>query len=188
MGCRGPGRASSTSSTACSSTGRRATRVRHRPLQQPGPVLQPRRRLPRRVGRPAAPAERSQGPRRMGLVAELAHRVTVLDRAGTVLAGGAMAWPSRRRDRGVHSPCRMRRHGTRWSGARSCASRGPGLFSAPHGIAVDSPGSLYVAEASESFSGLDRGDRSIQKFVRARVPWPLRGLGPVGVRCFRHFP
>jgi hypothetical protein len=40
------------------------------------------------------------------------------------------------------------------------------MFSAPHGIAVDSQGSLYVAEASESFSGLDRGDRSIQKFVR----------------------
>jgi len=43
---------------------------------------------------------------------------------------------------------------------------GAGMFSAPHGIAVDSRGSLYVAEASESFSGLDRGDRSIQKFVR----------------------
>jgi streptogramin lyase len=41
------------------------------------------------------------------------------------------------------------------------------MFSAPHGIAIDSQGSLYVAEASESFSQLDRGDRSIQKFVRA---------------------
>src|SRR4029079_2570042 len=43
---------------------------------------------------------------------------------------------------------------------------GAGMFSAPHGIAVDSQGSLYVAEGSESFSNLDRGDRSIQKFAR----------------------
>ena len=43
---------------------------------------------------------------------------------------------------------------------------GPGLFCAPHGIAVDSEGSFYVAESSESWIGLDRGSRSIQKFVR----------------------
>ena len=43
---------------------------------------------------------------------------------------------------------------------------GPGLFGAPHGIAVDSQGSFYVADASESYSGLDRGSRSVQKFVR----------------------
>jgi hypothetical protein len=41
------------------------------------------------------------------------------------------------------------------------------MFCAPHGLAVDSEGSFYVAEASESWAGLDRGDRSIQKFVRA---------------------
>lgn len=44
---------------------------------------------------------------------------------------------------------------------------GPGLFSAPHGIAVDSEGSIYVAEVAESWVGLDRGNRSVQKFVRA---------------------
>ena len=43
---------------------------------------------------------------------------------------------------------------------------GPGLFGAPHGIAVDSKGSFYVAEVSETHLGLDRGDRSVQKFVR----------------------
>jgi hypothetical protein len=43
---------------------------------------------------------------------------------------------------------------------------GPGLFGAPHGIAVDSRGSFYVAEVSETFLGIDRGDRSVQKFVR----------------------
>jgi hypothetical protein len=42
---------------------------------------------------------------------------------------------------------------------------GPGLFCAPHGIAVDSTGSFYVAESSESWIGLDRGNRSVQKFV-----------------------
>jgi hypothetical protein len=43
---------------------------------------------------------------------------------------------------------------------------GAGLFCAPHGIAVDSAGSFYMAESSESYIGVDRGDRSIQKFVR----------------------
>lgn len=43
---------------------------------------------------------------------------------------------------------------------------GPGLFCAPHGITVDSEGSIYVAEVSEGWTGLDRGNRSIQKFVR----------------------
>ena len=44
---------------------------------------------------------------------------------------------------------------------------GAGLFGAPHGIAVDSEGSFYVSEVSETFLGIDRGDRSVQKFIRA---------------------
>ena len=43
---------------------------------------------------------------------------------------------------------------------------GPGMFGSPHGIAVDSQGSFYVADASESYAGLDRGARAVQKFVR----------------------
>ena len=43
---------------------------------------------------------------------------------------------------------------------------GAGLFGAPHGIAVDSEGSFYVSEVSETFLGIDRGDRSVQKFIR----------------------
>jgi hypothetical protein len=31
---------------------------------------------------------------------------------------------------------------------------------------VDSQGSFYVAEVSETFLGFDRGDRSVQKFIR----------------------
>jgi DNA-binding beta-propeller fold protein YncE len=100
-------------------------------------------------------------------VAELSHRVTILDKAGTVLArwgdavevdefetgGVSLALP----DAPSRSPMvRGRVH----------HEPGPGLFCAPHGIAVDSAGSFYMAESSESYIGLDRGDRSIQKFVR----------------------
>ena len=108
-----------------------------------------------------------KGPDGAFYVAELAHRVTVLSRDGTVLArwgggvdtddaeigGVALALPT--------APSRnpMVR-------GRVPNDPGPGLFCAPHGIAVDSEGSLYVAESSESWIGLDRGSRSIQKFVR----------------------
>jgi len=108
-----------------------------------------------------------KGPDGAFYVAELSHRVTVLDRDGTVLArwgdgvevddvevGGVdLALPN--------APSRhpMVR-------GRVENDPGPGLFCAPHGIAVDSEGSFYVAESSESWIGLDRGSRSIQKFVR----------------------
>lgn len=40
------------------------------------------------------------------------------------------------------------------------------LFLAPHGIAVDSHGDVYVGEVSKTYSGVDRGIRTIQKFRR----------------------
>ena len=109
-----------------------------------------------------------KGPDGEWVIAELSHRVTVLDRDGVVIdrwgdgvatddapiGGVDLALPDApSRDPMVrgkvhHDP-------------------GPGLFCAPHGIAIDSEGSFYVAEASESWIGLDRGDRSIQKFVRS---------------------
>lgn len=108
-----------------------------------------------------------KGPDGAFYVAELSHRVTVLSRDGTVLArwgdgvevddaeigGVALALPS--------APSR---HPMVKGRVRN--DPGPGLFCAPHGIAVDSAGSFYVAESSESWIGLDRGSRSIQKFVR----------------------
>jgi DNA-binding beta-propeller fold protein YncE len=108
-----------------------------------------------------------KGPDGTFHVAELSHRITVLDRDGSVLArwgdgvevddaetgGVALALP------GAPSRNPMVR-------GRVRNEPGPGLFCAPHGIAVDSAGSFYVAESSESWIGLDRGSRSIQKFVR----------------------
>lgn len=108
-----------------------------------------------------------KGPDGNFYVAELANRVSVLSKDGALLArwgdgvevgdeeigGASFALPDApSRDPMVrgkvhHDP-------------------GPGLFCAPHGIAVDSAGSFYVAEVSESWIGLDRGSRSVQKFVR----------------------
>jgi len=40
------------------------------------------------------------------------------------------------------------------------------LFHAPHAIAVDSRGDLYVGEVSMTSAGVDKGSRTIQKFAR----------------------
>lgn len=40
------------------------------------------------------------------------------------------------------------------------------LFLAPHAIAVDSHGDIYVGEVSMTGFGVDRGPRAVQKFVR----------------------
>jgi len=42
------------------------------------------------------------------------------------------------------------------------------LFVAPHALAVDSTGAVYVGEVAMTHSGLDRGSRVIQKFARKR--------------------
>ncbi len=106
-----------------------------------------------------------KGPDGNFYVAELDHRVSILSPEGELLArwgetgaelddsntGGGLSTSFSRnpmiKGKVMHEP-------------------GPGLFGAPHGIAVDSQGSFYVAEVSETFLGLDRGDRSVQKFVR----------------------
>ncbi len=108
-----------------------------------------------------------KGPDGNFYVAELDHRISIVDRNGKLLArwgdtgvemddtstaGGLPNSPSRNpqiKGRVLHEP-------------------GAGLFSSPHGIAVDSQGSFYVAEVCETFAGLDRGNRNIQKFVRVK--------------------
>ena len=102
------------------------------------------------------------------MIAELAHRVTVLNPDGSVRSqwGDGVETDDYAIGGGEHS---LADAPSRDPLIRGKVRREPGagMFSAPHGIAIDSQGSLYVAEASESFSQLDRGDRSIQKFVRA---------------------
>ncbi|MEK7777768.1 MAG: hypothetical protein AAB303_04000, partial [Chloroflexota bacterium] len=108
-----------------------------------------------------------KGPDGNFYVAELDHRISIVDSKGVLLTrwgdtgveiddtptgGGLPTSPSRHpmlKGRVRHEP-------------------GPGLFSGPHGIAVDSQGSFYVAEVCETGAGLDRGNRNIQKFVRVR--------------------
>ena len=56
---------------------------------------------------------------------------------------------------------------TRWGGDEPCD---PGSFASPHGLCVDSEGSLYVGEVIHT--ALSRGDRwhpgcdALQKFAR----------------------
>ena len=71
-------------------------------------------------------------------VSELCNRVSVFDPHGRLLA--------------------------RW-GNESHEKTNP-LFVAPHAVAVDSQGSLYVGEVALTFAKVDRGIRNIQKFVR----------------------
>ncbi|MFQ6076210.1 MAG: peptidyl-alpha-hydroxyglycine alpha-amidating lyase family protein [Candidatus Bathyarchaeia archaeon] len=44
------------------------------------------------------------------------------------------------------------------------------LFVAPHAIAVDSKGDLYVGEVAMTYAKIDRGSRTIQKFTRKARP------------------
>jgi len=109
-----------------------------------------------------------KGPDGSFYVAELAHRVTVLSKDGIVLAqwGGGGVDVDDFETGGVALALADAASRNPMVKGRVRNDPGPGLFCAPHGIAVDSEGSFYVAEASESWIGLDRGNRSIQKFVR----------------------
>ena len=75
------------------------------------------------------PADAAVGPNNEIYVAELGHRLTIIDDDGEILA--------------------------RWG---DDSSHDPGQFVAPHGIAIDSHGDIYVGEVLE-------GQR-IQKFVK----------------------
>jgi DNA-binding beta-propeller fold protein YncE len=108
-----------------------------------------------------------KGPDGAFYVAELSHRVTVLDRDGAVLArwgDGPAVDDFETGGVPLALPTAPSRHPM--VTGRVTNEPGAGLFSAPHGIAVDSAGSFYVADTAESWIGLDRGDRAVQKFVR----------------------
>jgi DNA-binding beta-propeller fold protein YncE len=104
-----------------------------------------------------------RGPDGNFVIGELHHRVSVLSPDGKVVArwsedaaiedvpvgGGLPTSPARNpmlRGKVMHEP-------------------GAGFVAAPHGITVDSEGSIYLADVAESYCGIDRGDRCIQKFV-----------------------
>ena len=42
---------------------------------------------------------------------------------------------------------------------------GAGQFISPHGLAIDSQGSLYVGDVTDIYRGIDRGSRNLQKLV-----------------------
>jgi len=50
-------------------------------------------------------------------------------------------------------------------GGEEVESNDAGLFIAPHAIAVDSRGIVYVGEVCDTGAGYDRGSRAIQKFI-----------------------
>jgi sugar lactone lactonase YvrE len=109
-----------------------------------------------------------RGPDGVFYIAELNHRVTVCQADGTILArwGEDVAVDDEEMGsgKGLALPTAPSRRPL--IKGRVISEPGAGLFCAPHGIAVDSESSIYVAEVSESSSGLDRGSRSIQKFIR----------------------
>jgi len=53
---------------------------------------------------------------------------------------------------------------TRWGNAG--LDKESALFLAPHAVAVDSRGDLYVGEVSNTYSGVDKGPKTLQKFIR----------------------
>jgi len=53
----------------------------------------------------------------------------------------------------------------RW-GSQQEEDKETALFLAPHAIAVDSRGDLYVGEVSVTYARIDRGPRTVQKFAR----------------------
>jgi DNA-binding beta-propeller fold protein YncE len=52
-------------------------------------------------------------------------------------------------------------------GSEEGRSNDAGSFIAPHGIAVDSRGVIYIGEVCDTGGGYDRGSRAVQKFVPA---------------------
>jgi len=72
-------------------------------------------------------------------VCELARRISIFDSSGHLLA--------------------------RW-GNPSTGGAGDDLFHAPHAIAVDPEGSIYLGEVAFGYAGIDKGVNAIKKFVR----------------------
>ena len=85
-------------------------------------------------------------------VAELQHRISIWSPTGTRLAG----WG----DEGCD--CEPGPVATKRCSGESLDA---GMVIGPHAIALDSEGSLYVGDLADSYRGVDRGSRSLQKFL-----------------------
>ena len=114
-----------------------------------------------------APNSVRKGPDGNFYVSELSHRISVLGPEGELLTQwGDTGVELDDSDAGGGLPTSASRNPMLKGKVRN--EPGAGLFCAPHGLAVDSEGSIYVADVAETVVGLDRGSRSCQKFVRAR--------------------
>jgi DNA-binding beta-propeller fold protein YncE len=51
-------------------------------------------------------------------------------------------------------------------GNRDGKDKNTALFLAPHTIAIDSRGDIYVGDVSKAYTGIDKGVRTLQKFIR----------------------
>jgi hypothetical protein len=54
----------------------------------------------------------------------------------------------------------------RWGNTKEEDDPETALFVAPHAVAVDSRGDIYVGEVAKTYAGVDRGTKVIRKFVR----------------------
>ena len=98
------------------------------------------------------PDDLAFGPDGNAYVAELLHRISIWSPEGKRITG----WG----DEGCQCPeqppippCPAERQDA-------------GQVIGPHGLAVDSQGSIYVGDLAETYRGIDRGSRALQKFVR----------------------
>ena len=85
-----------------------------------------------------------------------------IDDSGTVFVSELCSRISIFASNGARSPRLL----TRWGNEKQ--SSNDRLFVAPHAIAVDSEGSIYVGEVAVTYAKIDRGARTIQKFIRRR--------------------
>ncbi|MYA19878.1 MAG: 6-bladed beta-propeller [Chloroflexi bacterium] len=98
------------------------------------------------------PDDLAWGPDGNAYVAELLHRISIWSPQGERLAG----WG----DEGCTCP--------EQPPIPPCPAeqQAAGQVIGPHGLAVDSQGSIYVGDLAETYRGIDRGSRALQKFVR----------------------
>lgn len=86
------------------------------------------------------PCATKSGPNDIAFVSELDHRLSIWDRETGQRVGG-------------------------WGDEKE--SNDAGLFIGSHGDTIASRSMIYVGEVAETIRGMDRGFRSVQKFVPA---------------------